>query len=60
MQFSGVSGRCNIGFAGESREDAHARALPPDITSVEYRSAACAGASVWLGFILYAVGRGLG
>jgi hypothetical protein len=60
MQLSGVSGRYNIGFADESREDAHSRALPPDITSVEYRSAACAGAGVWLGFLFYAASCGLG
>jgi hypothetical protein len=57
---SSVLGRCDVGLASESREDAHTHALPPDITSVEYWSAACAGASVWLSFLLYAAGCGLG
>ena len=31
-----------------------------DITGAEYWSGACAGATVWLIFILYAASRGLG
>jgi hypothetical protein len=44
-------------LTGKSRD---ARARAPDITSAEYWSGACVGATVWLIFILYAAGRGLG
>jgi hypothetical protein len=44
-------------LAGESRD---ACAHAPDITGAEYWSGACACATAWLIFILYAAGRGLG
>jgi len=44
-------------LAGESHD---ARARAPDITGAEYWSGACAVATAWLIFILYAASRGLG
>jgi hypothetical protein len=45
-----------IGFV--AGEDEHA--LPPDVTATEYWSGACACATVWLVFLLYAAARGFG
>ena len=45
-------------FTTSGREDARARDVP-DITSMEYWLAACASATAWLVFILYAASRGL-
>lgn len=39
---------------------AREEALPPDITTVEYWSGACACATVWVFFLLYAALQGLG
>ena len=44
-------------FADESYG---ARAHAPDVTSAEYWSGACAIATIWLAFILYAASHGLG
>ena len=46
-----------VALAGESHD---ARAREADITSAEYWSGACAVATAWLLFILYAASRGLG
>jgi len=46
----------DVPLAGESRT----RAREPDITCAEYWSGACAVATAWLVFILYAASRGLG
>ena len=46
----------DVPLAGES----HTRAREPDIIGAEYWSGACAVATVWLVFILYAASRGLG
>jgi hypothetical protein len=37
-----------------------ARSHAPDVTCAEYWSGACAIATIWLAFILYAASRGLG
>jgi hypothetical protein len=42
--------------AGETR----ARAVPPDVTSAFYWEAACACATLWLAFLIYAVCQALG
>ena len=47
----------DVALAGESRDT---RAREADITSAEYWSGACAVATAWLIFILYAASRGLG
>ena len=47
----------DIAFADESHD---ARSDAPDITSAEYWSGACAGATIWLVFILCVASRGLG
>jgi hypothetical protein len=47
----------DVALAGESHD---ARPHAPDITGAEYWSGACAVATAWLIFILYAASRGLG
>jgi len=41
-------------------EQAPAREIPPDITSVAHWSGAAMGATLWALFILYAASRGAG
>jgi hypothetical protein len=48
----------DIALADESHDGTRARA--PDVTGAEYWSGACAVATIWLIFILYAASRGLG
>ena len=43
-----------------AREQAYARDVPPDITSVAHWSGAAVGATLWALFILYAASRGVG
>ena len=47
----------DVALAGESHD---ARPREADITGAEYWSGACAVATAWLTFILYAASRGLG
>ena len=47
----------DVALAGESHD---MRAREVDITGAEYWSGACAVATAWLLFILYAASRGLG
>ena len=48
----------DVALADESHDGARDHA--PDITCAEYWSGACAVATIWLVFILYAASRGLG
>ena len=56
MQVSALAPN-DVALAGESHD---MRAREADITGAEYWSGACAVATAWLLFILYAASRGLG
>jgi hypothetical protein len=53
-----LEAECTLAVADSAQTSA--RAIPPDITSLEHWSGAVAGASLWAFFILYAATQALG
>jgi hypothetical protein len=48
-----------IGAFESDADEARVKDVPPDITSPAYWSGACACATAWLAFVLYAVSQGM-